>query len=221
MINSRIFRPARRLCLALAATVFVAILAPALAANLSASLSVEEQQFAGSQANKHAWIQSRSGSHAGPHSLGVQTLSIELDERKNNNNQRRARVYQFNYNTQQSRLILVDLVSRNTIKAQRINSIHLPLNEHEIATARALVEQQPDIMKAMNVEREARGLPPIADLSSIDVKASIYEPLDASQSCAKQRCALISMFDRTRTVFTVEPVVNLQQLSVTTLQQSL
>ena len=77
------------------------------------------------------------------------------------------------------------------------------------------------IMQALNEEQRAHGLSELSDLTSLAVKASIFEPNDKTRLCATQRCALVSLFDSTRTVFAVEPVVNLQQLSVSTLQQSL
>lgn len=221
MIVLRIFKRTQFTRVLLTAALLFATVLPVAAATMSASLSVDEQQFASSQANNQAWAQNRSSLQGSAHSLGVQTLSVELDERKKSNNQRRARVYQFNYITQQSRLVLIDLNSREIIKAQTIQSIHLPLNEQEIAIARALIEQQPILMSTLNEERQSRGLPPISDLSTIDVKASIFEPHDQRLLCAEQRCALVSLFDNTRTVFSVEPVVNLQQLSVTTLPQAL
>jgi len=203
------------------------------AANLSASLSEDEHQFAASTARVQAWSQKGSGTQRtfqratqpviqknSNHLLDTQTLSIELDEVKKNNKQRRARVYQFNYNTQQSRLILIDLDTRDVVKTQPIESIHLPLNQHEIATARTLIEEQPELMDELSQEQQSRGLPVLNDLSGIDVKASIFEPNDSTHPCAKQRCALMSLFDHTRTVFAVEPLVNLQVLSVTTLQKS-
>lgn len=250
MIVLRIFRPLQLMTMLLGAAVLVSTVSAATAASLSASLNTDEHQFAASVAERQRWLQNPSatqqsatqGSSAnissvqrssaqrstevlndlpsGAHLLDIQTLSIELDEVKKNKNQRRARVYQFNYNTQQSRLILVDLDTRDVVKTQPIASIHLPLNEHEIATARALVEQQPALMNEMNQEQQSRGLPDLADLSDIDVKASIFEPSDHTHVCAKQRCALISLFDHTRTVFALEPLVNLQTLSVTTLQKS-
>jgi len=194
---------------------------PAFSTTLSANLSADELQFAGGLAANRPWLQSRSAVQTGAHPLQIQTLSVEMDERKKNNQQRRARVYQFNYLTQRSRLILVDLDTRALVSETPINSIHLPLNEQEIATARSLVEQNPASMTAMNIEQQSRGLPELEDLSGIDVKAIIFEPRDQTHPCAKQRCALISLFDHTRTVFSVEPLVNLQSLSVTTLQQSL
>ena len=188
------------------------------ATRLSASLSVDEQQFVSTVAGLQAWQQSRSLKDNQQHLLDIQTLSIELYEQIKNKSQRRAVLYQFNYNLQQSRLILVDLDIREVIGIQTIETVHLPLNEHEIATARSIIEQQPEIMRAINKEQASRGLPDLPDLSEIDFKVSIYEPNDATHLCATQRCALVSLFDRTRTVFALEPLVNLQRLSVTTLQ---
>lgn len=221
MIVSRRFKRAPFTHSVVALAVLIAFAQPVSAASLSASLSADEQQLASAQAISQPWPQNRSAVQNNTHSLGVQTLSVELDERKKNNNQRRARVYQFNYSTQQSRLILIDLITRETIKAQIINTVHLPLNDQEIATARSLIEQQPDIIDALNVERRSRGLTELTDLSSLDVKASIFEPNDKTSLCTIQRCALLSLFDSTRTVFAVEPIVNLQQLGVSKLQQSL
>ena len=190
---------------------------PVFATRLSPSLSIEEQQFVSTVADLQVWHQAQSLKNE-QHLLDIQTLSIELDEHKKNKNQRRAVVYQFNYNSQQSRLLLFDLDSREVTGIQTINTVHLPLNEQEIATARSIVEQQPEIMRALNKEQASRGLPVLFDLSEIDFKVSIYEPNEASNLCATERCALVSLFDRTRTVFALEPLVNLQRLSATTLQ---
>lgn len=185
------------------------------------SLSEQEHQMADQLANNKAWKQTRSESTQSPHPLGVQTLSVELDERKKGSQVRRARVYQFNYDAKQSRLVLIDLDKQVIINQQIINTIHLPLNNVEIGVARALVEQNQTIMQKLNNTRATRGQAELVDLSTIDVKASIFEPDDQTHVCALQRCALISLFDQTRTVFAVEPLVNLTDLSVSTLQQSL
>ncbi len=192
-----------------------------VAASVSASMTTEEQEFAELVATTRPWLQPRNALTQNEHSLGVQTLSIEMDERKKNKHLRRARVYQFNYNTQQSRLILIDLDSRQLAATKRIDSVHLPLNEQEIAAARAMVEQDGDIMAALNLEQQSRHLAPLSDLSTVDVKASIFEPADSTHVCAIERCALLSLFDQSRTVFSEEPLVNLQRLTVSTLQQSL
>lgn len=190
-------------------------------ANNAVALAPEEQRLASKLAGSHTWQQEPNSPKNRPHKLGVQTLSIELDERKKNDHTRRARVYQFNYNLMQSRLVLIDLDNGVIVKQQAINTVHLPLNTKEISTARSLVEQQSQLMEKVNQSRLQRGLAQMSDLSTIEVKASIFEPDDPEHTCATQRCALISLFDQTRTVFSVEPLVNLQSLSVSTLQQSL
>jgi len=190
-------------------------------ASNAVALAADEQQLASELAANQVWQQKHSSLKNSPHQLGIQTLSIELDERKKNDSTRRARVYQFNYNLQQSRLVLIDLDTGVVVKQQAIDTVHLPLNNAEINTARSLVEQQSQLMDAINQNRLQRGLPQLSDLATIDVKASIFEPDDLKHICAMQRCALVSLFDQTRTVFSVEPLVNLQSLSVSTLQQSL
>lgn len=187
-------------------------------ANTAVGLGQDEQQLASELVNSQAWPQQHGSQRSSPHKLGIQTLSIELDERKKSDPKRRARVYQFNYQLNQSRLVLIDLESAIIVKQQVIKTVHLPLNAHEIATAKALVEQQTEIMDKIHQSQSQRGMPPSLDLSTIDVKASIFEPDNPQHVCAKQRCALISLFDQTRTVFTVEPLVNLQSLNVSTLQ---
>ncbi len=189
-----------------------------------ASLSHGELEDASRIAQSQSWQQQRSlpqQRNALPqknHPLQIQTLSIELDERKKDKATRRARVYQFNYNTQHSRVLLIDLERQTVLTEQAIASVHLPLNEQEIATAKSLIEKNTTLMQQLNAALEKRGLPQMNDLSLLDVKASVFEPANQSHPCTSQRCALISLFDQTRTVFALEPVVNLQQLSVNTLQ---
>lgn len=187
-------------------------------ASTPTSLAPQEQQLAAQLANNQSWQQQRATLPSTPHQLGIQTLSIELDEQKKGERKHRARVYQFNYYTQQSRLVLIDLESAVVVKQHPIDTVHLPLNAAEIDITRTLIEQHIKIMEKINHNQTQRGKPPLANLSQIDVKASIFEPGNHTHTCAKQRCALISLFDKTRTVLTVEPVVNLQTMTVTTLQ---
>ena len=200
---------------------FIGVFSINAVASTAVGLESDEQLLASKLADNQAWQQQRSSLNSNPHRLGIQTLSIELDERKKDDRTRRARVYQFNYHLKQSRLVLIDLANAIITKQQVINSVHLPLNSMEISTARLLVEQHTQIMQKLNTIRSRRGMPNIANLSTIEVKASIFEPDEQQHLCASQRCALISLFDETRTVFSVEPLVNLQSLSVTTLQQRL
>lgn len=221
MTKLRIFRPFEAMLSSLTALILLVVATSVSATYLSASLTDAELEFSDSAANNQAWLETRGIASSKPHPLGIQTLSIEIDERKKNKALRRARVYQFNYQLQQSRLVLVDLNNENIVKTQSINSVHLPLNDFEIATTRHLVEQQQAIMMKVNQELAARGLAAIPDLSSLDVKASIFEPNSETHVCANQRCALVSLFDNTRTVFNVEPIVNLQTQTVSTLKQGL
>jgi len=216
---------AKRLSLALFCVVPLAMLVVVFSingyANTAVGLTTDEHLLANKLTSNHVWQPQRNTSANTPHKLGIQTLSIELDERKKGDSARRARVYQFNYHLKQSRLLIIDLDTAAVVNLHMINTVHLPLNETEIATARQMVEQQADIMDKLNESRLQRGKPRLNDLSTIDVKASIFEPNAQQHECAAQRCALISLFDETRTVFSVEPLVNLQALSITTLQQSL
>jgi len=64
-------------------------------------------------------------------------------------------------------------------------------------------------MGLFNIEQQSRGLIPLTDLRAHDVKASVFEPLITNHVCRSERCALLSIFDKTNTVFSTEPVVNL------------
>jgi hypothetical protein len=59
---------------------------------------------------------------------------------------------------------------------------------------------------------------PFQSLDELEVKASIFEPLNKQHACARERCALLSLFDRTRTVFATEPVIYLSSQRVGLLQ---
>ncbi len=153
------------------------------------------------------------------HPLGLQTLSVEKQERKNQAAVRYAHVYQYHYVHRQARLLVVDLDSASIDKQHLINSVHLPLNTIEIAHAQSLVLQNTAVLQQLHAEQRRRGQPPTVDFSDIDVKASIFEPLNPAHDCHTQRCALLSLFDQSRTVFAVEPVVLLDTQRVQLLQQ--
>jgi len=148
------------------------------------------------------------------HPLGLQTLSVEKQERKGQTNVRQAHLYQYHYGHQSARLLIVDLVDNSVIGQRRIDSVHLPLNDTEIDYARSLILQDVNVMQKLHEEQARRGQPPNTDLTELDVKASIFEPMDSLHPCSTQRCALLSLFDQTRTVFAVEPVVLLDTLQV-------
>ena len=189
----------------------------------AAAVNPDQRDAAGHLAEITPWIQARSSIHpvhplavypSGEHPLGVQTLSIEKQENKNLPDAARLRVYQFHYDLQQARLVIVNPDSRQVLDTQPIDSVHLPLNDTEISYATAMLSSQSTIIERLRAEQTARGRPPFRHLSDLDVKASIYEPLDHGDICYRQRCALLSLFDDTHTVFVNEPVINLQSLDV-------
>ena len=185
---------------------------------LAAAVNPDQRDAAGHLADTTPWIQARSSLNTGypldVHPLGVQTLSIEKQENKNLPDAARLRVYQFHYDLQQARLLIIDSNSRQVLDIQPIDSVHLPLNESEISYATAILTSQSAIIERLRAEQTTRGRLPFRQLSDLDVKASIYEPLNHGDICYRQRCALLSLFDDTRTVFANEPIVNLQSLDV-------
>ena len=199
------------------ASIASALLGVCITTSVAAAMSDTDRTKAIDVANTVSWVQPRAPL-ADAHPLQIQTLSIEKDEQKKNKQSQRARVYQFHYDIQQSRLVLIDLPTASVVSTHTIDSVHLPLNANEIAMARKLVEADQTIMQKMAKEYARRASVSLTDLSMIDVKASIFEPSNNAHICATQRCALLSLFDQTHTVFAVEPLVNLQRLSVTTLR---
>ncbi len=159
----------------------------------------------------------RSAGDAIRHPLGAQTLFIEKQESKQTANTTLVRVYQFHYELQQARLLVVNPDDNRIVKIQPIASVHLPLNPTEIAYATDLLAQRADILDTLRQAQIRRGRMAFDKLAELDVKASIYEPLDNQHTCYIQRCVLLSLFDETRTVFSTEPVINLQTLQVTLL----
>lgn len=153
-----------------------------------------------------------------PHPLQVQTLSIEKQERKHSPAPSILRVYQFHYDLQIARVLTIDTQARQVIESKPINSVHLPLNDSEIAFASQQLAADEPLVETLQQEQQRRGQVPFANINELDVKASIYEPLDQSHACAMQRCALMSLFDSTRTVFALEPIVNLQRLQLDVLR---
>ncbi|MFK7996648.1 MAG: hypothetical protein AB8B87_21105 [Granulosicoccus sp.] len=155
------------------------------------------------------WVQPRSESKD-PHPLGIQTLSIEIQETKENLLSPLLKVYQYHYDLMQARVLTIDTDNSRVLRSQVINSVHLPLNQTEISFAHQLLQSNTAIVDQLRNEQALRGQTAFQLLSELDVKASIYEPLDSTHSCFEQRCALLSLFDNTRTVFSAEPVINLQ-----------
>ncbi|MEE9318846.1 MAG: hypothetical protein V3U76_00210 [Granulosicoccus sp.] len=178
----------------------------------AAGLTADERAIAASIADTTPWSirhrQSRSNRRSQPHVLDVQTLSIEHDKRKTSRAVRRARVYQYDHNNQVARLVIVDFDQQSSLTTLPLLSIHLPLNAAEQRWALQQLSNELTLMENLRNEQRARHLTPFASLADLDVKASIFEPVDSQHICARQRCALLSLFDATRTVFKLEPVVN-------------
>lgn len=179
----------------------------------SESLRSEVHELAVAAANAQPWASSRL-QVAEKHPLQVQTLSIEKQEIKAEPDTPLLRVYQFNYQVQQARLVIVDSDNGSVAQIQAVNTVHLPLNTTEIAYASTLLAREEHIITSLRGEQSRRGHIPFKALSELDVKASIFEPVDNNHVCHRQRCALMSLFDDTSTVFSVEPIVNLQSNQV-------
>lgn len=171
---------------------------------------------------------SRSATRKNPvsHPLGVQTLSVEKREKKQRSSALSSGqepssapllVYQFHYELAQARMLVVDTTTESVLDGHIVDSVHLPLNQTEIDFTINLINQQPVLLDKFRDEQVRSGRTPFSQLEQLDVKASIYEPRDINDACATQRCALLSLFDQSNTVFSTEPVVNLQTFAVTLL----
>ena len=155
------------------------------------------------------------------HALGVQTLIVEDAPRKGAPvDERRAGVYQYDHDRRRTRRVLVDLAVDAVLETRTLASPHLPLNEAERRWALARLAAAPTLLERLRDEQRRRGQVPFATLDELDVKALVYEPTDADAPCARERCALLSLFDATRTVFAVEPIVRFASGAVETLDAS-
>ncbi len=175
-------------------------------------LLADEQDVAARLAAQAPWAETAGKRQS--HPLGVQTLFIEKQESKDASQALRARVYQYDYTTQAARLLVIDLANQSIIREQAIESVHLPLSEQEIAFARALVASDESLLSALRSEQTLRNVMPFTSLDELDVKASIHEPLDSEDPCFVSRCALLSLFDASSTVFSTEPLVDLSKQQV-------
>ncbi len=181
-------------------------------------LNIEEQNQAEELAKHVPWI-TKKQQKFNSHPLGTQTLFIERQEDKQVVHERIARVYQYDYISQTSRLLIIDLDKQNVVRTLPLNSVHLPLNQTEIDFARTLLAADEQLMNQLRDEQLQRAVQPFSSLSDLDVKASIFEPHDATHPCTVSRCALLSLFDASSTVFDMEPIVFLNSLSIGLLQQ--
>lgn len=178
----------------------------------AAGLSAEDSAQATILAEQYPWpepLQRRRESPTGNAAakLGVQTISIEIDELKNVTNGSRVRVYQFDHGTQKARRLDIDLISELILRETVVQSVHLPLNQTEIDFAKTVLEQSELLIKLRDEQRR-RGHAVFESLDELSIKASVFEPVDNSHLCHQTRCALLSLFDDTRTVFAIEPVVH-------------
>ena len=148
------------------------------------------------------------GGRAAAGALGVQTLAVEEEPRKGAPpGARLVRVYQHDHGTFGTRRVVVDLATARVLEARPLASPHLPLAEPERRWALARLAADDALLEALRDEQRRRGEPAFASLDELDVKASVFEPTDPRHVCARERCALLSLFDRSRTVFAAEPLV--------------
>jgi len=159
------------------------------------------------------WALEKSASDES-HPLGVQILFVEKQERKSQQTVRWVNVYQYDYDTRKARRLSIDLQSNSVIDTSTILSPHLPLNDAEISFAKLLIENDGQLVESLKEDQISRGESPFTTFDELDLKASIYEPMDSQHSCTQQRCVLVSLFDHTRTVLRVEPIVNLNTLAI-------
>ena len=178
----------------------------------AAGLSPEDTTQATMLAEQYPWpapVQRRRLSSKGTVAadLGVQTISIEIDELKNVSNGSRVRVYQFDHETQMARRLDIDLISDLVLRETAVQSVHLPLNQTEIDFAKTVLEQS-GLLERLRDEQRQGGRAVFQALHELSIKASVFEPVDDTHLCYQTRCALLSLFDDTRTVFAIEPVVH-------------
>ena len=149
------------------------------------------------------------------HPLGVQTVLVEVDERKGGTGgERRARVYQYDHDGARARRLIVALVpgaaAGEVLERRAVDGVHWPLGAAERAWVRERLAASGWVDRALGAERATRGLAPLAPgaaIGALEAKASVYAPPDPDDPCARARCALVSLFDAGGTVSTVEPVV--------------
>jgi len=151
-------------------------------------------------ANAVPWLDGVS-SHTTPHPLGQQTLTVEPHKPIKGDGDETLRVYQYHYDHGHARVIEVSLVSRTIVTQKMIYSVHLPLNSVEIDQALARLQSDENAIQQLRDEQIRRGQQPFKALSELSLKAIIYEPEQTTHACAKERCALLSLFDNNHTVF--------------------
>ena len=185
---------------------------------LANPLTQAERHIAERLAQQQPWPDSPAHEHSGnnnsPHALAQQTLSVEPNVGKRNDHEDQIRIYQFNYQTEMARMLVVSLNTETVVRESVIDSVHLPLNERESQAALSTLAQSVEAVALLRADQQRRGLKPFSDLSELSVKASIFAPIEPEHICTKNRCALLSLFDHNNTVFAMEPFINLQEASI-------
>ena len=163
--------------------------------------------------------------------LGREVLLTELVYRKNGkkkNSQNRvdnsdqpriAEMFVFDYDTGITTRYEIDLATDNILREDNMQSIYLPLNDNEQTLATRLVTADSTVMTAVNNEYLKQFQQPLAELDDLLMKVSIWKPNRTDTSavateCRTDRCAQISLFSRSNFSLSVEPVVNLKQMTV-------
>ncbi len=165
--------------------------------------------------------QTRSISAGDPqHPLGIQVLLVELKEQKQQTNQdaRIAEIFIFNYKRGVAELNLFDVANNRVVSTQEITSAHLPLSEPEIEYSKTLIWDNAEFRERIQREYESLTATPINTINSpltnrLQTRVSIWVPnrnaSGQSELCARQRCALISVFSEDNHSFSIEPVIDL------------
>lgn len=163
--------------------------------------------------------------------LGTQVLLTELvyRKKKKNNNapetidsaepSRIAEMFVFDYETGATTRYEIDLSTDTIVREDNVDSIYLPLNDNEQTMATRLVTADANIMSAVDAEYLKQFQQPLAELDDLQMKVSIWVPTRANDSdvaakCRTQRCALVSLFTSSNFSLSIEPVVNLKQMTV-------
>jgi len=173
------------------------------------SVSETDRQAAINIASQTPWVSVKTFGNT-PHPLGRQTLFIEPNIRKGRTTDQEYRVYEFDYTLATARVLVVDIKEQQLISEHSIDSVHLPMNGPETQSALTALENNTAMMDELRRDQIRRGQTPFDDFNELSVKAIVYVPMVDTDTCQNERCALLSLFDRHNTVFSMEPVVNLQ-----------
>jgi len=213
LVNRSWSRPMRSQSAVLACV--LAVIACTINTANAAGLSLEQHAQVEQLTNSWQWPTGKQ--KALVHPLGLQTISIEKQENKNQFEPRWATAYQYSYNHRSARLLTVDLLEQRVISTNDIPHIHLPLNDLEIDFSIKLLSAETEVVQTLATEHARRPNAQRFVLEALDIKASIYEPTDINHPCHINRCALMSFFDQSGTVFNLEPIINLNSMVVESL----